>query len=103
MFVAVGMKHNFTWIMQNFVEWSTGPFITAMGFFFWPLIFTGLIGYVYLKNQSLVITVAAILIIFAAFSNALILSVQPWINFLYIAVSAVVAALFVVIFLKGRK
>lgn len=95
------LEHNFTYIMQNFIEWSTGPYITAIGFFFWPLVFTGLIGYVYLKNQSLVIAAAGILMIMAVFGNALI-GVQPFLNFLYIAVAAIAAGLFVMIFLRGR-
>lgn len=89
--------------MENFFTWATNCFDVAMGFFFWPLIFTGLIGYVYLKNQSLVIAAGAILLIFAVFFNAFLLSVQPWINFLYIAVSAIVASLFVMVFLRGRN
>ena len=92
MFIGIGLKHNFTYIMENFIEWATGQFIVAMGFFFWPLVFMGLIGYVYLKNQSLVIVIAAILCIMAVFGNALV-GVQPLINFLYVAVAAIVAGL----------
>jgi len=86
--------------MQNLVEWSTHGYVMALGFFFWPLVFTGIIGYVYLKQQSLVAAAMAILILFAAFFNAIALTVQPWINFLYIAVAATISFAVYRIFIK---
>lgn len=93
---------NFTNITSGYIEWATQGYVIALGFILWPLVFTGVIGYVYLKQQSLVAAVAAILIIFAVFSNALILAVQPWINVLYVGVSVISAALFVYLFKKWR-
>ena len=93
---------NFTEIMSNFTSWALQGYETALGFVFWPLVFTGIIGYVYLKNQSLVALAGGILIVFAVFGNAL-MDVQIWINLLYIAVAAITAALFVMLFLHGRN
>jgi len=78
-------------------------YIIALNGFFWPLFFTAIIGYVYLKNQSLVAAAMVTLMIFAAFFNAFIQSIQPWINFLFIAVSAIVATLFLLFFRKWRN
>ena len=97
------MIHNWTYITQHFVEWSTQGYETALGFFFWPLVFTGVIGYVYLKNQSLVAAAAVILILFAAFFNAIALMVQPWINFLYIAVSLIITGVIFGLFYKFKN
>jgi hypothetical protein len=93
---------NWTNITGGYVEWATQGYVIALGFLFWPLVFTGVIGYVYLKQQSLVAAVAVILIIFAVFSNALVLAVQPWINILYVGVSVICAALFVYLYKKYK-
>jgi len=94
------MAVNFTDIIQNLVNWSTHGYVMTLGVFFWPILFTGIIGYVYLKQQSLVAAAVAILILFAAFFNAIALTVQPWINFLYIAVALIVSYVFYRLFLK---
>ena len=73
----------------------------VLGVFVWPLIFTGIIGYVYLKNQSLVIAVAAILMIMAVFGNALV-GVDVWINLLYVFSAIVIAVLFLIFFVRRR-
>jgi len=95
------MLHNFTWIQQHFVEWTMSGYTTVLGVFVWPLIFTGIIGYVYLKNQSLVIAVAAILMIMAVFGNALV-GVDVWINLLYVFSAIVIAVLFLIFFVRRR-
>ena len=94
--------NNWTYIMQNFMEWSTQGYVSALGFLFYPILFTGIIGYVYLKQQSLVAVAAAILIIFSAFGNALV-DVEPFMNFLYISVSLIVTALVLWFILKRRR
>ena len=95
------LMHNFTYIQQHFIEWSMSGYTTVLGVFVWPLIFSGIIGYVYLKNQSLVMAAAAILMIMAVFGNAL-LGVDAWINILYVFTSIVVATLVLVFFVRRR-
>jgi hypothetical protein len=81
------------------MEWSFQGYINAMGFFFWPILFTAIIVYVYLKNQSMVAAAVAILIIVTVFSNAFA-GVNPYLNFLYIVVSLIVSGLILMIFIK---
>lgn len=75
-------------------------YVTVMGVFVWPIIFVAIIGYVYLKQQSLTVAAIAALIIFAVFGNALI-GVDILINFLYIAVSLIVTGV-VLLFIIRR-
>lgn len=73
----------------------------VVGVFIWPLIFTPIICYVYLKNQSATAGVTAILILFAAFSNALI-GVDAWYSLMYIIVGLVITVLILVFITKIR-
>lgn len=59
--------HNFTYIMENFWVWSTQGYVDVVGFFFWPIILSAIIGYIYLKNQSVVVASVAILLFLSAF------------------------------------
>jgi hypothetical protein len=93
--------HNFTYIQQHLIEWCMTGYTNVLGVFVWPLIFTGVLGYVYLKNQSLLMVVAGILMIMAVFGNAL-LGVDAWINLLYVFTAIVVAALFLIFFVRRR-
>jgi len=93
---------NFTWIAQNFVTWSTQGYINSMGFLFWPLFFSGIIGYVYLKQQSLVAVALVILLIMAVFIDAL-LSVPAFVILLQLIVTFVIMALILAFLTKYRK
>ena len=95
------MLHNFTYIQQNLVEWSMQGYIYALGFLAWPLIFSGVVGYVYLKQQSAVAAVVAVLIIFAAFGNAFV-GVDIFVSLMYIITALVMTALLLV-FLSRRR
>ena len=77
-------------------------YTTVLGVFVWPLIFCGILGYVYLKNQSLIVVAAGILMIMAVFSNSLF-GVDLLINVLYIFVSIIVAALFLIFFVRFKR
>ena len=94
--------HNWTYIQQHLVEWAMSAYTSAVwGVFVYPIIFTAIIGYVYLKNQSLVMAVAAILLIFAVYGNYL-LGVETWINLLYVVTAITVASLFLLFFVRRR-
>lgn len=84
------------------MEMSLKGYENALGFLVFPIIFTAIIAYVYLKNQSAVAAVAAILIIFAAFGNHL-LGVDPWYSLMYIIVALVVTALVLIFMTKMRR
>ena len=96
------MAVNFTYIMENFMQWSTQGYTTALGVIFWPLFFCGIIGYVYMKQQSLVAVTIVILIIFSVFGNAL-LGVTVFTILMYLIVSLVMTALFLIFMTKVRK
>ena len=93
--------HNFTYIRENLISWSLQGYENALGFLFFPLVFTGIIGYVYIKNQSVVILGVAILIIFAAFGNTLI-NVDAWVTVMQIIFALAITALFLYWFSKRR-
>lgn len=60
---------NFTDILGDFVGWSIQGYVTVFGTFFWPIIFSSVVGYIYLKQQSVVTAAIAIIILFAAFGG----------------------------------
>lgn len=93
--------HNFTYIQEHLMEWVMQGYTAALGIFVWPLIFTGILGYVYLKNQSLVIVAAGILMIMAVFSNAFI-GMNPWVNLLFVFTAMIVAGLVLFFFVRRR-
>ena len=72
----------------------------ALGFLFYPLIFTAILGYVYLKNQSVVVLAAAILIFVVAFGNTLF-GVGIFGTFLHIIVALAFSVL-MLIFISRR-
>ena len=92
---------NFTNITSDFMTWSTQGYTTALGFVFWPIIFTTIITYVYLKNRSVAAALAAILIIFAAFGSTLF-NIEPWIVLLYIISGLIFTGLVLIIIIKRR-
>jgi len=61
--------HNFTYILENFMSWSMQGYTTAIGYFVWPIIFAGIIGYVYIKNTSAISASVAIIIVFTCFGG----------------------------------
>lgn len=55
---------NFTEIMENFWTWSTQGYTTALGPYFYPLMISGIIGYLFIKTESgTVATVTTILLL----------------------------------------
>lgn len=65
--------HNLTYIAQHFIEWTTQGYSLAVGAgVFWVLLFIGISGYFYLKNQSVVVWAVIILVFIVAFGDALI-------------------------------
>jgi len=96
------MSANFTQWMQNFMDYSMQGYFDALGFLVWPLIFTAIVGYVYMKNQSAVAAVAAILLIFGAFGDALA-GAGTWYAFMHIVVALVMTALLLIFVTKLRR
>jgi len=96
--------NNFTYIMENFWTWSLQGYSTVVGFFFWPIILSTIIGYIYLKNQSAMAATVAILLFMAAFATTGIFTdVGPFIMILQIIVTLSSAALVVLFISKWRS
>ena len=93
--------HNWTYWSEHLFELSMQGYVNVLGFFVWPLIFSAVIGYIYLKNQSVVAAAIAILIIFAAFGNYLV-GVDAWYSIMYIIVALAITALVLVFLTKWR-
>lgn len=96
------MQHNWTWISQHLFEWSFQGYETALGFLFWPIFISGVIGYVYLKNQSLTVAAGSILILIAVFSNTLA-GVPVFTNFLWVATALIFTAVIIIIIRRWIK
>lgn len=93
---------NWTDWTQNLVEKSMGPYEEVLGITAWALIFSAVIGYVYLKQQSYVAAAVATLVIVAVFINYMS-GVSEWVNMMYIFVALAVSGLFVTLFVKRRS
>jgi len=50
------------------MQWSMQGYVIALGSFVWPVIFAGIIGYVYIKNTSAISASVAIIIVFTCFT-----------------------------------
>ena len=61
--------NNITYIMENFWEWSLQGYVDVFGFFFWPIMFSGIIGYIYLKSTSATSATVVILLLCGAFAT----------------------------------
>jgi len=98
--------------MVNWSDWS-GDFIgksmagyeTAMGVFAWVLIFSGIIAYVYVKQQSYVAAAAAGIVILTAFATTghYLVGVDSWILLITIIICLSITGLFVLFISKRRN
>lgn len=98
MFMAI---ENWTFWSENLMDLSMQGYTDTLGVFVWPLIFTAIIGYVYLKNQSVVTAAAAVLILFGAFINT-ISGVDPWATLMMILICLAITGLLLYFIIKRR-
>jgi len=95
---------NFTYWQQHLIDFMTLGYTNAVGFFFWPIVFTGFIAYIYVKNQSVVAASVGILIIFGAFTGSgIFLHVPVFVMFFQIVFALAIAGLVVVFFMRRRR
>jgi hypothetical protein len=85
---------NFTYIQHNIIQWTTQGYVTVFGFFFLPIFYMGIIGYVYTRMKSATAAVVAILIILSAMGNAFA-DVPLLVSFLQITVALIMSILVV--------
>jgi hypothetical protein len=75
-----------------------------MGFFFYPLIFSGIIGYLYIKTESALVATVSILLIVGGYTATGIFSdVQPWVLFLQIVATLTSIGLIILFLSRWRK
>lgn len=84
------------------INYSMQAYIGILGVFTYPLIFCGIIGYVYMKQQSVIAAAVATLILFAAF-DTVILGVGIFVTVIHILVTIAIGALFLMFFTRWRK
>jgi len=92
---------NFTEITSNLTKWSLQGYETTLGVVFYAIVFSAIIGYVYLKQQSAVAAVAVILIIVTAF-GVILTGLDPWVNFLYLIVAFTITGLILIFVIRKR-
>lgn len=95
---------NFTDIINGtgILNYSMQAYIGILGVFTYPLIFCGIIGYVYMKQQSVIAAAVATLVLFAAFDVA-VLGTETFVMVVHIFVTIAIGALFLTFFTRWRK
>lgn len=95
---------NFSYWQQHLIDFMTMPFTRIVGFFFWPIVFSGLIAYIYVKNKSAVSAAVAILIICGGFmGSGVFMEVPGVVMFFQLIVSLAIAGLVVVFLMRRRQ
>ena len=99
----VAPEFNFTYWQQHLVEFFTQGYTQVVGFFFWPIVFMGFIGYIYTKQQSVVAASVGILIICAGFAGeGIFMEVPVVMLFFQLVFALAITGLFVMFYLKRR-
>lgn len=95
---------NFTDLINGtgIIEYSMSAYTNILFGFTYPMIFCGIIGYVYLKQQSVIAASVVTLILFTAF-DALILKNDIFIMLLHILVTIAIGSLFLLFFTRLRS
>ena len=94
---------NFSYIQQNLITWVIQGYTDVLGGFFWAMLFSGIIIYVYVKNASLVTAAVAIIIIFAGFgTSTVMLNIPAFTAAMQLIVAFAIAGL-VTVYLTRRR
>lgn len=95
---------NFTELVNGtgILDYSMQAYVEILGVFTYPLIFCGIIGYVYMKQQSVVAAAVATLVLFAAF-DSVIFGAGIFVTIMHILVTIAIGALFLMFFTRWRK
>jgi len=85
------------------MEWSMQGYTTAIGYFVWPIVFAGIIGYVYIKNTSAVAAAVATIIVFTSFSTVSWIAGVPGLVMLFQLVVALSITGLILYFVVRRR
>jgi len=97
-------EFNFTYWQQHLVEFTIQGYVRSLGFFFWPMVFAGVIAYIYIKNQSAVSAAAGILIIFSCFvTSGVLLAIPGFVLLMQGIVIVAVSGLVTYFFVRRRQ
>jgi len=89
--------------MSDFMNWSMQGYTIALDFFVWPIIFSAIIGYIYIKNVSATSAAVAILIVFSCFATTGWLAGVPLLARFFQAVFALaITGLLIYFFVRRR-
>jgi len=94
---------NFTELINGtgIINYSMQSYINILNAFTYPLIFCGIIGYVYMKQQSVIAAAITTLILFAAFD--IVTQVPAFVMIMHILVTISIGALFLLLFSRWRN
>ena len=84
------------------INYGMQAYVIILGGFTYPLIFCGVIGYVYMKQQSVIAAAVATLILFSAF-DTFVLGASVFVTVMHIFVTIAVGALFLMFFTRWRR
>jgi len=94
---------NWTTWHQELFTWTMQGYTNALGFFVWPIIFSFVIGYVVIKQKSIVAGAVGLLVLFACFgTSSLMIGVSEWVMFAQVMFALSITGL-VVFFLIRRR
>lgn len=95
---------NFTVIRQDFIHYAILGYTNVVGFFFWPILFSSIIVYLYVKNKSAVVAAVAILVFFGGLAGTdIFLEVPLVVAFFHVVTSIILAGLAVVFLTRVRR
>jgi len=94
---------NFSYTQQHLIDFLFQGYFHVFGYFFWPIIFSVVVAYIYVKNTSAVSASVAILILLAGFGGTNALAHVPVVVQLFQLIVALSIAGLVVIFLTRRR
>lgn len=97
------MAVNWTNISGNWSEWVTSAYTGVLGDWFWPLVFIGIIGYIYAINKSVTSAAVAICLVFGIFGITGIFADTP--EYVLLNAGIVLAAIsgaFAAIFIRKK-
>ena len=83
------------------INYSMQAYVGILGVFTYPLIFCGIIGYVYMKQQSVIAAAVTTLILFTAFD--VVAELPIFVMVMHILVTIAIGALFLMFFTRWRK
>jgi len=90
-------------ISGNWTTWVTDAYTGILGNWFWPLVFFGVIGYVYAINKSATSAAVAICLVFGIFGVTGVFADAPDFVFINMAIVLIaVSGAFTAIFMRKR-